>query len=195
MKAIYARVSDDKLKDDGTRRQDIQRQVDRLRAYAGHDALVFQDDALSAFKEDYNSRPDFLRLLREIRANRIRQVYVESLDRISRRVADGLPLLEEMGRCGCHVVSIAEGEIDITSSQGWLRSGIFLLMAEWSSRDKSDKVKSAMDRRRNDKRRECHSCGVVHMGRHPAACACPRCRKKGEGRKSPIPSEGVVYAT
>lgn len=182
--AIYARVSDDKLKEDGQRRQDVNRQIERLRTWAGNDALVFTDDAVSAFKEDYNARPEFLRLMREIRANRVRKVYVESLDRVSRRVADGLPLLEEISRNNCTVVSIAEGEIDVTSSPGWLRTGIFLLMAEWSSRDKSDKVRSAMERMRNDKRRICGSCGVVHMGRHPAACQCSKCKRKGGVAKS-----------
>jgi DNA invertase Pin-like site-specific DNA recombinase len=177
--AMYCRVSDDKLKEDGLRRQDIMRQVDRLKPYAGDGAVVFSDDALSAFREDYNSRPEFCRLLREIRANRIQKVYVESLDRWSRRIIDGINTLKEVGEHGCSVVSIQEGEIDITSSQGWLKTGIFLLMAEWSSRDKSDKVKQAMERRRQDKRKVCHSCGVVHMGRHPLSCGCPKCRKKG----------------
>lgn len=177
--AIYARVSDNKLKTDGERRQDIQRQIYRLKTMAGNDAMVFQDDNISAFKEDYNSRPQFLRMLREIRGNHIKKVYVESLDRISRRVAEGLPLLEEIAGHSCTVISIAEGEIDTTSSPGWLRTGIFLLMAEWASRDKSDKVKSALERRRNDKRKICKSCGVIHMGRHPDTCRCLICRKKG----------------
>lgn len=182
--AIYARVSDDKLKEDGERRQDVQRQVDRLKPYAGPGALVFVDDAKSAFKEDYNSRPEFLRLIREIRRNHVHKVFVESLDRFSRRVAEGLPLLEEVSRHNCTVVSIAEGEIDVTSSPGWLRTGIFLLMAEWSSRDKSEKVKSAMERRRRDKRKICKSCGIVHLGRHPKTCKCLRCRGLTSGKRS-----------
>lgn len=183
--AIYARVSDDKLKQDGERRQDIERQLERCRAYAENDpdregaVLVFKDDSTSAFKEDYNARPDFLRMLREIKANRVHKVYVETLDRISRRVAEGLPLLErQFSAYNATVISIAEGEIDVTSSPGWLRTGIFFLMAEWSSRDKSDKVKSAMERLRNDKRKTCRSCGVVHLGRHPKACRCPMCRAR-----------------
>lgn len=192
--AIYARVSDDKLKEDGQRRQDVNRQIERLSEYAGAEAIVFQDDAVSAFKEDYNARPNFLRLMREIRANRVHKVYVESLDRISRRVADGLPLLEEISQRNCTVVSIAEGEIDVTSSPGWLRTGIFLLMAEWSSRDKSDKVKSAMERMRNDKRRICGSCGVVHMGRHPDSCGCTMCVRKGGVAKSKQRTEQKLKA-
>lgn len=182
--AIYARVSDDKLKDDGERRQDVNRQIERLRAYAGQDALIFIDDGISAFKEDFNARESFMKMLREIKANRVHKVYVETLDRISRRVADGLPLLETISKNNCTVISIAEGEIDVTSSPGWLRTGIFLLMAEWSSRDKSDKVKSAMERMRNDKRRICQSCGVVHLGRHPLNCSCSKCKRKGGVSKS-----------
>lgn len=182
--AIYARVSDDKLKEDGMRRQDVNRQVERLRPFAGIDALVFIDDGVSAFKEDWNSRPEFCRMLREIRANRIHRVYVESLDRWSRRVTDGLTTLKEVAGYNCIVISIAEGELDITSSQGWLKTGIFLLMAEWASRDKSEKVRHAMERRRLDMRKVCRSCGVVHLGRHPFTCGCRVClQKKGEGGK------------
>lgn len=182
--AIYARVSDEKLREDGLRVQDVERQVARLLTFQsamGEIPEVFADDGVSAFKEDFNSRPDFLRLLREIRANRVHKVYVESLDRISRRVVDGLQILQEIARHNCTVVSIAEGEIDITTSKGWLSSGIFLLMAEWSSRDKADKVRSGMDRARNDKRKICRSCGVVHLGRHPKACECLKCRRKKGG--------------
>jgi len=180
--AIYARVSDIKLKEDGQRRQDIDRQVSRLMTIIpDKEIMLFKDDGLSAFKEDYNSRPEFLRMLREIRGNHVNRVYVESLDRISRRVAEGLPLLEEIASHNCTVISISEGEIDTTSSPGWLRTGIFLLMAEWASRDKSDKVKSGLERRRNDKRKVCRSCGVVHMGRHPITCLCEKCRPKATG--------------
>jgi DNA invertase Pin-like site-specific DNA recombinase len=185
--AIYARVSDAKLTEAGERRQDIQRQVDRLKPYAGRSALVFRDDDKSAFKEDYNSRPEFCRLMREIRANRIRKVYVESLDRWSRRIADGMRTLGEVSEHNATVISIQEGEIDVTSSAGWLKTGIFLLMAEWASRDKSDKIRNALDRRRNDKRKLCHSCGVVHMGRHPNSCRCKRCIRKGRSRTSGNP--------
>ena len=175
--AIYARVSDTKLKDDGERRQDVMRQVERLKQYAGQDAKVFMDDGISAFMEDYNSRPEFMKLLCEIRSNQIKQVWVESLDRWSRRIEDGLRTLKEVSDYNCTVTSIAEGEINITTSQGWFKAGVSLLLAEWSSRDKSDKVKSGMARAKA--KNFCHSCGVPHLGRHPLTCACQKCRKKG----------------
>lgn len=185
--ALYVRVSDDKLKEDGQRRQDINRQVDHLRPYANafldinsswdQEILIFKDDGKSAFKEDYQSRPEFLRLLREAKAHRVQRVYVESLDRWARRVRDGLETLEQASEAGCTVVSIAEGEIDWTQPQGWFRSLMALGMAEWSSREKSWRVTQAMERRRQDKRNTCKSCNTVHLGRHPKSCECESCNK------------------
>jgi DNA invertase Pin-like site-specific DNA recombinase len=176
--AIYARVSDDKLKSDGQRRQDVMRQVEMLKKRAGKKPLIFIDDGLSAFKEDYNSRPAFLKLMREIRANRVHRVWIESLDRWSRRIEDGLRTLKEAAEYNCTVSSIAEGEADITTSQGWFKVGVSLLLAEWASRDKSDKVRSGMARARDNKKNICPSCKVVHLGRHPLACRCKKCLKK-----------------
>lgn len=194
--AIYARVSDDKLKEDGERRQDVMRQVDRLRAHAGPDALAFVDDGKSAFKDDYQSRPEFCRLLREIRARRIQRVYVESLDRWARRVEDGLRTMRESAEYGCTVTSIAEGECDITTPDGWFRCGVAFLMAEWSSRNQGHKVRQAMERRLQDKRKICRSCGIVHLGRHPGSCACPGCRKrKGRSRNTRSRSSGPAQAS
>jgi len=176
--AIYARVSDDKLREDGQRRQDVNRQVDMLKLRSAKNALIFTDDGISAFKEDYNARPAFLKLMREIRARRVQRVWIESLDRWSRRIEDGLRTLKEAAEYGCTVTSIAEGESDITTSQGWFKTGLSFLMAEWASRDKSDKVKSGMARARGKVENICASCGVVHLGRHPLTCKCEKCHKK-----------------
>lgn len=196
---IYARVSDDKLKEDGERRQDVQRQIDSLLPIAqawvkaensklkdkglppewNENVLVFKDDALSAFKEDWNSRPDFVRLIREAQANRLHRCWIESLDRWSRRVEDGLHTLRMASIQGSlTVTSTLEGEASLTTAQGWFRTTFGFVMAEWASRDKAEKTKSGMERRRNDKRKICQSCGIVHLGRHPATCDCPKCRKK-----------------
>lgn len=184
--AIYARVSDDKLTDSGLRRQDVQRQVDHLRPFAARwpdaEVMVFLDDGASAFRDDYQSRPEFCRMLREIRARRIQRVVVESLDRWARRVEDGLKTLREASESGCTVTSAQEGECDITTPEGWFKVGVAFLLAEWASRSMSFKVKQAMERRRNDARKICRSCGVVHLGRHPRSCSCDGC-KEGEVKK------------
>lgn len=190
--ALYCRVSDDKLKEDGERRQDVQRQVEHLKpqveAYMKYnpDCVYvgeFIDDGKSAFKEDYQSRPAFCRLLSEMKAHRVNRVYVESLDRWARRVVDGLTTLKEVTQAGGTVVSLAEGEADITLPQGWFKCGIAFLMSEWASREKSWRVTQALDRRRLDARHTCGSCGVVHMGRHPNTCKCTKCLKSYPERR------------
>lgn len=181
--AIYARVSDQKLKENGQRRQDIQRQVELLKLRAGTDALIFSDDGTSAFKEDYNARPQFLKLMNEIRAHRVQRVWVESLDRWSRRIENGLHTLREAAEAGCTISSIADGEVQTTTPDGWFKAGVSLLLAEWASRDKSQRVRSGMARAKDKKENTCKACGIVHIGRHPLACECERCQKKRVGRK------------
>jgi DNA invertase Pin-like site-specific DNA recombinase len=194
MNAIYARVSDQKLKDDGQRRQDVNRQIELLKTRAGQDALIFSDDGISAFKEDYNARPAFLKLMREIRAHRVQQVWIESLDRWSRRIENGLSTLREASEAGCTVSSIADGEVDITTSSGWFKSGVSLLLAEWASRDKSERVRSGMDRAKGKAENICEACGIVHMGRHPSTCQCPKCLKKRVGKTNRGEKSGIEGA-
>lgn len=184
--ALYARVSDDKLKEDGERRQDIERQVSKLKAWAIAQGLsvseedIFRDDNYSAYKDDYQSRPAFVKLLREVRGHHYQRVLVEDLTRWARRMDDGIKTLKEASDAGCTVTSLLEGEQDVTTANGWFRSSICFLFAEWASRLQSDKVKSGMARRANDGRCFCKSCGVVHLGRHPKTCECVKCKlKKG----------------
>lgn len=184
---LYARVSDEKLKDDKSRRQDIQRQVDKLLAYASIQgwkvAEVYADDGKSAYKDDYQSRPAFSHLLRAIRARWVQRVLVEDLSRWSRRLEEGLRTLREASESGCTVTSTLEGEVDVTAPEAWMRASLSLLFAEWASRTQAEKVKSGMQRRANDKRNVCKSCGVVHLGRHPSSCGCVKCRGKASLRK------------
>jgi site-specific DNA recombinase len=179
--AGYIRVSDQKLKTDGDRRQDIDRQKNKIIKFAdsmGWETPTFySDDGISAFKEDYNSRPQFIKLLNDIRRNMIQRVIVEDLTRWSRRIEDGLKTMKEACE-KCTVTSMAEGEVDVTLPEAWFKTAIAFLLAEWSSRSTSYKVASGMDRRLNDKKNICESCGVVHLGRHPLICMCKPCLKR-----------------
>ena len=177
----YVRVSDQKLKTDGQRRQDIDRQKEKITKFCiGMDWTTpefFCDDGISAYKEDYNSRPAFCKMLREVRANRIQRIVVEDLTRWSRRIEDGLKTMREVSS-KCTVTSMAEGEVDITLPDGWFKCAIGFLMAEWSSKSTSYKVASGMARRLSDPKAICKSCGIVHLGRHPKTCECDKCLEK-----------------
>lgn len=179
--AGYIRVSDAKLKDDLSRRQDIKRQEEKIKSYCKvmqlSEPIFFSDDNLSAFKDDYSSRPQFVRLLHEVKANRINHIIVEDMTRWSRRLEDGLRTLKEVTE-KAKITSLAEGELGVTIPEQWFKSAIGFLMAEWSSRITAYKVKSGMDRRAENKEKICLSCGVVHLGRHPIICMCKICKKK-----------------
>jgi len=177
----YIRVSDAKLKDDLSRRQDIERQKEKIKSYCNvmqlFEPIFFSDDNLSAFKDDYSSRPEFVRLLHEVKANRIKHIIVEDMTRWSRRIEDGLRTLKEVNE-KAKVTSLAEGELGTTIPEQWFKTAIGFLMAEWSSRITAYKVKSGMDRRADNQDKICPSCGVVHLGRHPFSCMCDICKKK-----------------
>ena len=174
----YVRVSDQKLNSDGERRQDIERQKQKITKFCQSMEWgipeFYSDDGLSAFKEDYNSRPDFCKMLREVRANRIQRIVVEDLTRWSRRIEDGLKTMREVSHKAT-VTSMAEGEVDVTLPEGWFKVAIAFLLAEWSSKSTSYKVMSGMARRLEDKKNICESCGIVHLGRHPKTCECEKC--------------------
>lgn len=155
---IYARVSDTKKKSDGERRQDVQRQIEKGlvfwkgRGIEKDQIEIYVDDGKSAFTEDINQRSDFKRLLNDCRRNFLREFWIEDMTRFSRNLSLGLQWLVELGKLNCNIISSHEGEIEVTSSGGWMKSAIFLLFAEWDSRIKSEKVKSGMLKAKNLKK-------------------------------------------
>lgn len=184
--AGYVRVSDDRLKSNGEKGQDVNRQIEKIKKFCEtmewKEPIFFIDDGLSAFKEDYNSRPEFCRLLREIRANRIKRVIVEDLTRWSRRIEDGLKTMREASEKAT-ITSMAEGEAYVTTAEGWFKVAVAFLMAEWSSKCLSYKVSSGMRKRLSNPKAICLSCGIVHLGRHPKTCECKKCLKRKERDK------------
>lgn len=150
--AIYPRVSDDKKKADDTRRQDIDRQIKLLSdplTSKGIKFKIYADDGKSAFTDDINQRPAFKQLINDCRRNYIKTIYIEDLTRFSRNLSLGLQWLKELGELGVQVISLREGEIEVTSSKGWMQTSMLLMFAEWDSRIKSEKVKSGMQKARN----------------------------------------------
>jgi len=167
--ASYERVSDDKKKDDGTRRQDVDRQNSQIKEHYNRMGITnfkrYVDDGKSAFTEDLNQRPAFKKLLNDCRRHFIKRIIVEDMTRFSRNLSMGLQWLKELGELGVEVISLKEGELDVTTSKGWMQSSMLLMFSEWDSRIKSEKVKSGMQKARN-------------LGKHVG-----RPRKKREGKK------------
>lgn len=148
-------MSDTKKKSDGEREQDVYRQVEmgklfwKGRGIEDGEIEIYIDDGKSAFTEDLNQRPAFKRLLNDCRRNYLREFWIEDMTRFSRNLSMGLQWLKELSELNCNIISSKEGEIEVTSSGGWMKSAIFLMFAEWDSRIKSEKVKSGMQKARN----------------------------------------------
>lgn len=170
-----------KLKEDGTRRQDIDRQVDLLKNYCAtmhYDApeeLIFKDDGKSAWTDDLNSRPAFKEMRSLMLRHKFDKVIVESLDRFSSNLAQGLDWLTEYSKNGIHIISLQSGEHEVTSDEGWMKSAMFLMFAEYRIRNLRSKVIDGMLRRKNKQTAICGSCNEVHIGRHPNKCKCKEC--------------------
>lgn len=177
--AIYARVSDDKKKDDGTRRQDIARQINilnehlKLKGINPREIVIYSDDGKSAYTEDLNQRPAFKQMLNDCRRHFIKEIYVEDMTRFSRNLSIGLQILKELSELNVHLISLREGELETTSPQAWMQSTILLMFAEWDSRIKSEKVKSGMLKAKNLRK---------HIGRP---------KNKRVGLNLPISSEDI----
>jgi len=155
VKGIYARVSDVKKKEDGERRQDIERQVEmglkfwEARGIPRNEVQIYRDDGKSAYTDDLNQRPDFKRLLNDCRRHYIDEFLLEDMTRFSRNLSMGLGWLYELSDLKVNIISLREGEIEVTSSRGWMQSSMLLMFAEWDSRVKSEKVKSGMLKAKN----------------------------------------------
>jgi DNA invertase Pin-like site-specific DNA recombinase len=74
-------------------------------------------------------RPEFQRLQREIFAGRIKTVVVWKLDRISRRLKDGINLLSDWCGKDVRVVSITQA-IDLSGAVGRMIAAVLLGLAE-----------------------------------------------------------------
>ena len=119
---IYARVS--------TREQDIDKQVQELIEYCkrnNHDYELYVDKGISGSKE---SRPEFNKLMEDIRLKKIDLVVCYKIDRLSRSIQHFLLIFTELQNKGIGLISITQ-PIDTTSASGRLLMQIISAFAEF----------------------------------------------------------------
>src|SRR5205823_5141465 len=101
--ALYARVSTERQAESQT----IEQQLERLHAYAAQQAWpigpeqTYRDDGVSGARLD---RPALDRLRDAVARGAVDRVLITSPDRLARRYAYQVWLLEELERAGCSVV-------------------------------------------------------------------------------------------
>ncbi len=145
--AIYARVSSDRQKESGTIASQTAalRECARKREYIVPPEWVFEDDGFSGARLD---RPG-LEAVRDLAAEgRIEAVLVLSPDRLSRKYAYQVLLLEELARCGvaCEFVQSPPAETPqerlLVQVQGMLAEYERAQIAERSRRGKRHKARN-----------------------------------------------------
>jgi DNA invertase Pin-like site-specific DNA recombinase len=112
----YLRVSS-KAQDHATQRAAIERE-----ARARGDTIEDEDWRAEKRSAKTMDRPELTRLRDDVRAGRVRKLYVFKLDRLCRTgVADTFAVVDELRRAGCTLVAVADrltivpGKEDITS--------------------------------------------------------------------------------
>lgn len=121
MTAIYARQSVDK-KDSIS----IDTQIDMCRRYCAGDCRVYSDKGWSGKNLD---RPEFKRLLTDIKSGQIDKLIVYKLDRISRSLNDFSNLMETFKQYGVEFASTVE-TFDTSTPIGRAMLGIIMVFAE-----------------------------------------------------------------
>ena len=138
MKAgIYARVS--------TKEQNIDKQVDELTDYCKRNNYEYEsyvDKGISGSKE---SRPEFNRLMDDVRLKKIDLVVVYKIDRFSRSIQHFLKIMQELKNKNIGFISITQ-PIDTTSSAGELLMNILACFAQFERNLIRERVKLGKDR-------------------------------------------------
>lgn len=76
-----------------------------------------------------HQRPALTRLITDVQAGRVTTLVVYRLDRLSRRMVDGLQLLQTLLDSGCRVVSVTQ-DIDLSGAVGRMMAAVLLGLAE-----------------------------------------------------------------
>lgn len=137
--AIYARQSVDK-KDSLS----VQAQIDLCkRASANDRAKVYRDRGYSGKNTE---RPDFQKLLKDVRAGKIGKLYVYRLDRFSRSIADFGQLWNVLTANGVEFVSVTEN-FDTSTPMGRAMLHIIMVFAQLERETIAERVKDNYEAR------------------------------------------------
>lgn len=130
--AVYARQSVEKLNS-----LSIDGQIDLCRKTAGTPLKVYAD---RGFSGKNTQRPEFQKLMKDIRDNRIGKLYVYRLDRFSRSVADFGNLWEVLREHNVEFVSVSEN-FDTSTPMGRAMLHIIMVFAQLERETTAERVK------------------------------------------------------
>jgi len=138
--AIYARVS--------TSDQDASKQVEAIMEYCrrfNYEVYKVYTDIISG---STSSRPEFNRLLEDMRLYRFNCIMVAKLDRIGRSLAHLISIFDEIKKKNIHFIAITQN-IDTTTASGTLLFQIMGAFAEFERNIISERTKEGLVGARN----------------------------------------------
>ena len=135
---IYARVST-------SDKQNIESQISYLKEYAYRKGLnvvgVYADVGESGKKD---SRPEFDRLMSDVRSGRVNGILVQKLDRIGRSLLHLVNLFQEFKRRHVTFISATQN-IDTTTPEGRMFLNMMLVLAEYERELIGDRVRVGLE--------------------------------------------------
>lgn len=149
--ALYARVST------GEDRQDSETQLRRLREFADQREFEVTREYVDTGSGRDNDRPEYQKLVRDVRRRAVDVVLVWRYDRFARSTQALIGAVKAFQALGVDFISHQE-RIDTTTSQGEMVFSFTASLAQFESALISERVKAGMQRAKDEGR---------HVGRPP----------------------------
>lgn len=137
---IYARISQDSRGDGlalARQEHDCRRVADTLGLKV---RAVYADDDSSAYSG--KRRPQYERLLGDIRSGRVDVVLAWHADRIYRRQQDLVEFIDAVQHAGAHVATVSTGLLDLSTASGRLMARVVGAVAQHESELKGERVRA-----------------------------------------------------
>lgn len=137
--AIYVRVS--------SRTQDQRSQMADLKQWAraedpDTEVLWYQDQALTGTKMD---RPEFVRLLHDVRSGKVGKVACWRLDRLGRSNRGMCDLFDQLVEAGADLVSLKEGILGLRTPAGRVFATILASLAVYETEVRGERQRAGID--------------------------------------------------
>ena len=173
--AIYCRISDDQEgRALGVARQ--QEDCSKLAAHVGATVVdTYTDNDISASTRSRKTRPQFDRLISDVRTGRINAIVYYSSDRLTRRPLEFELIIQLVEDTGVKLFTVASGTVDLTTADGRMLARILAARDAAEAEKISERVKRKLKQRRAN--------GLAHGGEHIT------------GWLKPDPRQGIGYCT
>ncbi|MGA5758212.1 recombinase family protein [Nonomuraea bangladeshensis] len=173
---IYARISDDQeglALGVGRQEEDCR----RLAVSVGATVIdtYVDNDMGASIRSRAKARPDFDRLLADVRAGRINAIVYYSSDRLTRRPMEFEQIISLVEETGVRLFTVASGTVDLSTADGRMLGRVLAAKDAAESEKISERVKRKLTQRR--------ASGLAHGGEHIT------------GWLKPDPRQGIGYCT